>query len=105
MIGIWCTRRTRRKGPPDARILAPDSLQYSDFYDAMPDKHGEVWAGEMHGRDIVRFDPRTERWRVYEMPEQFAHDRRTWIDNSTDPISLWYIDSSGGYFVRIHPLE
>ena len=78
---------------------------YSDFYDAMPDKHGEVWAGEMHGRDIVRFDPRTERWRVYEMPEPFAHDRRTWIDNSTDPVSVWYIDSSGGYIVRIQPLE
>ena len=78
---------------------------YSDFYDAMPDKHAEVWAGEMHGRDVVRFDPRTERWRVYEMPEPFAHDRRTWIDNSTDPVSVWYIDSSGGYIVRIQPLE
>jgi virginiamycin B lyase len=78
---------------------------YSDFYDAMPDKHGEVWAGEMHGRDIVRLDPRTERWRVYEMPEPFAHDRRTWIDNSTDPVSVWYIDSSGGYIVRIQPLD
>jgi streptogramin lyase/mono/diheme cytochrome c family protein len=78
---------------------------YSDFYDAMPDKNGEVWAGEMHARDIVRFDPRTERWRVYEMPEPFAHDRRTWIDNSTNPVSVWYIDSSGGYIVRIQPLE
>ncbi len=78
---------------------------YTDFYEAMPDKHGEVWAGEMHGRNFVRFDPRTEGWRVYEMPEPFAHDRRTWIDNSTDPVSVWYIDSSGGYIVRIQPLE
>ena len=70
----------------------------------MPDKHGEVWAREMHGRNIVRFDPRTERRRVYEMLEQFAHDRRTWIDNSTDPVSVWYIDGSGGHIVSIHPL-
>ncbi len=78
---------------------------YSDFYEAMPDKNGEVWAGEMHGRDVVRFDPGTERWRVYQMPEPFAHDRRTWIDNSTSPVSVWYIDSSGGYIVRIQPLD
>ncbi len=51
----------------------------------MPDKHGEVWAREMHGRNIVRFDPRTERRRVYEMLEQFAHDRRRWIDNRRIP--------------------
>ena len=78
---------------------------YSDFYEAMPDKNGEVWAGEMHGRDVVRFDPHTERWQVYQMPEPFAHDRRTWIDNSTSPVSVWFIDSSGGYVVRIQPLD
>jgi streptogramin lyase/mono/diheme cytochrome c family protein len=78
---------------------------YTDFYDAMPDKNGEVWAGEMHGRDIVRFDPRTERWLVYEMPEPYAHDRRTWIDNSTNPLTVWFVDNSGGYLVRIQPLE
>ena len=78
---------------------------YSDFYEAMPDQHGEIWAGEMHARDFVRFDPKTNRWRVYEMPEPFAHDRRTWIDNSTNPISVWYIDSSAGNIVRIQPLD
>jgi streptogramin lyase len=71
----------------------------------MPDKHGEVWAGEIHGRNIVGLDPRTERRRVYEMPAPFAYDRRTWIDNSTDPISVWYIDSSGGHIVSIYLLE
>jgi virginiamycin B lyase len=78
---------------------------YTDFYDAMPDKNGEIWAGEMHGRDFVRFDPRTERWRVYEMPEPFAHDRRTWVDNSTNPVTVWFVDNSGGYLVRIQPLD
>jgi virginiamycin B lyase len=77
----------------------------SDFYEAMPDKHGEIWAGEMHARSFVRFDPKIGRWRVYEMSEPFAHDRRTWIDNSTNPISVWYIDNSGGFIVRIQPLD
>ena len=92
-------RRMREFWPPTP--FAP----YTDFYDAMPDKNGEVWAGEMHGRDVVRFDPRTERWRVYEMPEPYAHDRRTWVDNSTNPVSVWFVDNSGGYMVRIQPLD
>jgi streptogramin lyase len=77
----------------------------SDFDEAMPDKHGEIWAGEMHARNFVRFDPKIGRWRVYEMSEPFAHDRRTWIENSTNPISVWYIDNSGGFIVRIQPLD
>src|SRR5213596_1450761 len=48
--------------------------------------------------------PRIERWIEYEMPEPYSHDRRTWIDNSTDPISVWYVDHNG-YIVRIQPLE
>ncbi len=29
---------------------------------------------------------------------------RTWIDNSTDPISVWYVDYQG-YIVRIQSLD
>ena len=39
-----------------------------------------------------------ERWRIYEMPEPFAHDRRTWIDNRRIPlpcgISIAAVDTS-----------
>jgi virginiamycin B lyase len=81
---------------------APNPL--TDFYEAMPDKNGEVWAGVMHGRQMVRLDPRTEKWTVYEMPEPFAYDRRTWIDSATHPATVWYVDYNG-YLVRIQPLE
>jgi virginiamycin B lyase len=81
---------------------APSPL--TDFYEAMPDKNGEVWAGVLHGRQIVRLDPRTEKWTVYEMPEPMSYDRRTWIDSSTHPVTVWYVDYSG-YLVRIQPLE
>jgi len=61
----------------------------------MPDNNGEVWAGVLNGRQIVRLDPRSERWTVYQMPEPYAYDRRTWIDNSTHPVTLWYVDYNG----------
>jgi len=89
------TRRVTEYYPP---------IPYVTFYEAMPDKNGEIWAGALHGGRFVRFNPRTERWIVYEMPEPYSHDRRTWIDNSTNPVTVWYVDHNG-YMVRIQPLE
>jgi streptogramin lyase len=82
--------------------LAPSP--YTDFYEAQPDKNGEVWAGVLHGRQMVRLNPKDESWRVYEMPEPFAYDRRTYIDTSTKPATVWYVDYNG-YLVRVQPRE
>jgi streptogramin lyase len=89
------TRRITEYYPP---------IPYVTFYEAMPDKNGEIWAGALHGGRFLRFNPRTERWIEYVMPEPYSHDRRTWIDNSTDPVTVWYVDHNG-YMVRIQPLE
>ena len=89
------TRRITEYYPP---------IPYVTFYEAMPDKNGEVWAGALHAGRFLRFNPRTERWIEYEMPEPYSHDRRTWIDNSTNPVTVWYVDHNG-YIVRIQPLE
>ncbi len=59
--------------------LAPSPL--TDFYEAQPDKNGEVWAGVLHGRQMVRLNPKNEAWTVYQMPEPFTYDRRTYIDS------------------------
>ena len=72
--------------------------------EALTDKNGEVWAGELHGGRFARLDPETERWTEYVLPEPYAHNRRTWIDNVTDPVTVWYVDHNG-YMVRIQPLE
>jgi streptogramin lyase len=89
------TKRTREFYPPTPHVA---------FYEAMPDRNGEVWAGDMYSGRFVRFNPRTERWIEYVLPEPYSHDRRTWIDNSTDPVTVWYGDYVG-YIVRIQPLE
>lgn len=93
--------------------LDPETLRITEyyspipntvFYEALPDKNGEVWAAALHGGRFLRFDPRTERWIQYQLPEPYSHNRRTWIDNSTDPVTVWYVDHNG-YMVRIQPLE
>ena len=75
-----------------------------NFYEAMPDKNGEIWAGGLQSGRLWRFEPKTEQWTAYMMTEPYAHDRRTWIDNSTDPVSVWFVDHNG-YMVRIQPLD
>jgi streptogramin lyase len=75
------------------------------FYEVLPDKNGEVWAGVLHGRGLLRFNPAGERWTEYVLAEPYGHDRRSWIDNSTTPVTFWYPDYSTGYIVRVQARE
>jgi streptogramin lyase len=77
---------------------------YQTFYETRADKNGEVWAGEMRGGRIARFNPRNEQWTEYVLPEPFSFDWQTYVDNSTDPVNIWYGDQYG-YIVHIQPLE
>jgi streptogramin lyase len=77
---------------------------YVTFYEAKPDKNGEVWAGAQRGGRIVRLNPKTDEWTEYQFPEPISLDWRTWVDNSTNPVTVWYGEHNG-YLVRIQPLD
>jgi virginiamycin B lyase len=79
-------------------------VPYDTFYEALPDKNGEVWAAGLQSGRLMRFNPKTEQWTQYLLPEPYAHDRRTWIDNSTSPVTVWFVDHEG-FMVRAQPLE
>jgi streptogramin lyase/mono/diheme cytochrome c family protein len=79
-------------------------VPYVTFYEAMPDKRGEVWAGALHSGRMLRFNPQADRWTEYVLPEPYSHDRRTWIDNSTTPVTVWYVDHNS-YLVRVQARE
>jgi len=78
---------------------------YTDLYSVEPDKNGEVWGGELHGREFLRFNPKTGQWTGYAMPEPYSHSRAVWVDKSTTPTTVWYADYSTGRIVRIQPME
>jgi streptogramin lyase len=77
---------------------------YVTFYEAKPDKNGEVWAGAQRGGRIVRLNPKTDEWVEYQFPEPISLDWRTWVDNSTSPVNVWYGEHNG-YLVHIQPLD
>jgi streptogramin lyase/mono/diheme cytochrome c family protein len=82
----------------------PLPTPYTSLYTAKADKNGEVWAGELNGGHYLRFDPKTEQFTTYTLPEPFAMDRESWVDNSTNPVSVWFVDHDG-WLVHIQPLE
>ena len=82
----------------------PVPTPYGSLYTAKADKNGEVWAGELQGGRYLRFNPKTEQWTQYLLPEPYGHDRESWIDNSTDPVTVWYVDHDG-WLTRIQPLD
>ena len=48
--------------------------------------------------------PRPAVGAAYQMPEPYSYDRRTYIDASTHPVTVWYVDYNG-YLVRVQPLD
>jgi streptogramin lyase len=78
---------------------------YTDLYSVKPDKNGEVWGGELHGREFLRYNPKTGHWTEYAMPEPYSHSRAVWVDQTTTPTTVWYADYSTGRIVRIQPME
>jgi len=82
----------------------PLPTPYASMYTAQADKNGEVWGGEMHSGRYFRFNPKTERFTEYVLPEPYGIDRESWIDNSTNPVTVWYVDHEG-WITRIQPLD
>jgi len=65
--------------------------------------HGDQQGDFAHPTEL-RFDPKTLSFTEYVLPEPYGIDRETWIDNSTDPVTVWYVDHEG-WLVRIQPMD
>ncbi len=98
--GVLVKFDTAKKRIFESALPAP----YACLYTAQADKNGEIWGGEMHAGRYFRFNPKTEQWTEYVLPEPYGLDRESWIDNSTDPVTVWYTDHDG-WIVRIQPLD
>ena len=91
----------------EIRTFTPPTpyFPYSSFYSVLPDKKGDVWMSWVHGTGLLRFSPATRMWRFYPSAEPSAFARSTWIDNSTDPVTVWYPDYQMGTLVRVQPRD
>jgi len=72
--------------------------------DVVIDKNGEAWSGSMMSDRIVRLDTRTGQFTEYLLPNPTS-SRRVWVDNSTDPVTLWVGSNHGASIVKLEPLD
>ena len=60
--------------------------------------------GEPHPDRCLRFDPKTVLFTEYVLPGRCGIDGETWIDNSTDAVTVCYVDDEG-WLVRVQPRD
>src|SRR5439155_669795 len=81
------------------------SVPFSAFYQAgVDEKNHEGWAYDWHNDRLVRVNSRTAEIVEYPMPTRDVEGRRTSMDYSTNPVSVWIHGAGNGRQPsRAHP--
>jgi len=78
--------------------------KWSSPYDVVTDRNGQAWTGSMLSDQVTRLDPATGTTVNYLLPRS-TNIRRVFVDNSTNPVSLWVGNNHGASIAKVEPLE
>lgn len=96
-IGMFDTRtETLREFVPPTPFSSP--------YDAVADRNGEVWSGNMMTDRITRLDPESGRATEYLLPRG-TNVRRVFVDDRATPVTFWVGSNHGASVIRLEPLD
>jgi virginiamycin B lyase len=82
----------------------PLPTPYSGSYEVMLDKNGEAWTGGMTNDRISRVDTKTGQVTDYLMPIE-TNIRHMYVDNSTNPVTIWVGNDHHASIVKLEPLD
>lgn len=83
----------------------PLPTPWSAPYDVVRDnRHGDVWTGSMLTDRVDRLDPRTGHFVEYLLPAK-TNIRRVFVDESTNPGTLWIGNNHGASIIKVEPLD
>ena len=77
---------------------------WSAPYDAVADKNGDAWTGSMLTDRIARLNTKTGQFTEYPLPRS-TNIRRVFVDDTTNPGTLWVGSNHGASIVKVEPLE
>jgi len=77
---------------------------WSAPYDALVDKHGNAWTGSMLTDRVARLDTNTGQYTEYPLPRP-TNIRRVFVDDRTNPGTLWVGSNHGASIVKVEPLN
>jgi virginiamycin B lyase len=73
-------------------------------YDVTSDKNGEAWATTEFSDRVDRLNPKTGEFVEYLVPRE-TNMRRSFVDDSTTPVTFWVGNTHGASIVRLEPLD
>lgn len=79
-------------------------IPWSDPYDVVAAKNGDVWTGSMYTDRVTRLDPKTGGFVDYLLPKE-TNIRRVFADNSGSRSVLWVGNNHGGEIVKVEPQD
>ncbi|MEA2733534.1 MAG: hypothetical protein QOF70_8009 [Acetobacteraceae bacterium] len=73
-------------------------------YDVVADRNGDAWAGSMMADRVERLDPKSGTFTEYLLPRP-TNMRRSFVDDTTTPVSFWVGSNHGASIVRLQPTD
>jgi len=77
---------------------------WSAPYDAVADKNGQAWTASMLTDRVARLDVKTGQYTEYPLPRS-TNIRRVFVDDKTNPGTLWVGNNHGASIVKVEPLN
>ena len=105
---IWLTEYRGNKvamfDTKDEKFIEYPLPAHTYPYRAAVDKNGDVWTGGMHTDRIVRMNLKTNQTVEYPLPRN-TNIRSVWMDNSTNPPTLWTGSNHNAALVKVEALD
>ena len=84
--------------------MGPLPTRFTQPYDVIWDKNGELWTGGMTTDRVVRLNPKTNETVEY-MLQRDTNMRRMFVDNTTARPTFWVGSNHGASIVKVEPLD
>jgi streptogramin lyase len=72
-------------------------------YDVFLDRTGQLWSGNMSSDRVLRFDPASGKSVEYLLPRP-TNIRRIFVDDRTDPVTVWAGNNHGAEIIKLEVL-
>ena len=79
-------------------------LQWEAPYDVVADRNGEAWEVNETSDRVGRLDPRTAEITNYLLPRN-GNIRRVFVDDRSNPVTVWIGNNLAASIVKIEPLD
>ena len=86
--------------------MYPTSIKHGAVYEVCTNlENGDVWGYDWHGDVMAHLDVSTGEMTEYRMPLVNNESRRTVLDTSTNPTSVYFFSMMGKSIVRLQVPE